>query len=381
MSGKKKIMLFADWYEPGFKAGGPIRSCVNFVQYMHAAFDIYVFTSDRDLNASSAYKNILSDEWERKGDGINVYYCSPQKLNWKNIKDQVRAIAPDFIYLNSMFSKYFTIYPLLINKRQEDQAKVILSPRGMLRESALKFKSSKKKIYLDIFRMFRFHRNILFHAADETEKNDIHEIFGDHVQVAYVPNFPGRLDESALQIGKHKDDLLVLFVGRIHPIKNLDYLLRVLGKVQTSVQLTIVGSIEDKSFWQDCQSLIDQLPENISVHYKGEMPNQLLPAVLKEHHIFSLPTKGENFGHAIFEALSLGKPVLISDQTPWKNLQPAKAGWCISLQEPEKFVDAIKEASNWDQEEYNLWSLNAFNFAKRSIDPIDLQKQYQQLFS
>lgn len=381
MSGKKKIMLFADWYEPGFKAGGPIRSCVNFVEYMHATYDIYVFTSDRDLNAHDAYKNIIIDAWHNKSEGIRIYYCSPQNLNWKNIKDQFRAIAPDFIYLNSMFSKYFTIYPLLINKREAIHAKVILSPRGMLRSSALKFKSSKKKIFLDIFRIFRFHRNVLFHAADETEKKDILENFGNNVNVAHVPNFPGKFDVGTLQLGKHKDDLSMLFVGRIHPIKNLDYLLRVLGKVKGSVQLTIVGSIEDKSFWQDCQILIDQLPKNISVSYKGEMPNHLLPAVLKEHHIFSLPTKGENFGHAIFEALSLGKPVLISDQTPWKNLQPAKAGWSISLQEPEKFVDAIKEASNWDQDEYNLWSLNAFNFAKRSIDPIDLQKQYQLLFS
>ena len=85
MSAKKKIMLFADWYEPGFKAGGPIRSCVNFVEYMHAAYDIFIFTSDRDLNAAAAYENIATDQWQKKTEGVSIYYCSPQKLTWRII--------------------------------------------------------------------------------------------------------------------------------------------------------------------------------------------------------------------------------------------------------------------------------------------------------
>ena len=44
-------MLFSDWYEPGFRAGGPIRSCVNFVQHMQDQYKILVFTSDRDLES------------------------------------------------------------------------------------------------------------------------------------------------------------------------------------------------------------------------------------------------------------------------------------------------------------------------------------------
>src|ERR1700742_1384694 len=107
VSNKKTILLFADWYEPGFKAGGPIRSCVNFVNNMQGEYNVYVFTTDRDLASDKPYEKIETDKWTSVSDSVSVYYCSPQNLSWKNIKDQIISLNPDFIYLNSMFSKYF----------------------------------------------------------------------------------------------------------------------------------------------------------------------------------------------------------------------------------------------------------------------------------
>lgn len=381
MSTNKKILLFADWYEPGYKAGGPIRSCVNFVQYMSADFQIHVFTSDRDLNSHKSYESVSSDQWLEKEKGVHIFYCSPKNLSWATIKDVIHSLQPDYIYLNSMFSKFFTIYPLLIGLRTTKRALIILSPRGMLRSSALQFKSVKKKIYLMVFRQFGFQRKISFQAADETEQKDILHYFGLKTRVKLVPNFPGKSNNNVLPLKKSPGQLFVLYVGRIHPIKNLDYLLQILGKSASKIRLTIVGSIEDFAFWHQCEKMIAHLPGSVSVSYMGEMPNDRLPEVLKENHIFSLPTKGENFGHAIFEALSFGRPVLISDQTPWRNLEHAKAGWDIPLEKPEKFENAIAEASAWGQDEYNIWSKNAFDFAQRSIDVRHLQQQYRELFA
>jgi glycosyltransferase involved in cell wall biosynthesis len=66
-----------------------------------------------------------------------------------------------------------------------------------------------------------------------------------------------------------------------------------------------------------------------------------------------LPTTGENFGHAIFEALSCAVPVLISDTTPWRGLAAIRAGWDLPLQDPTAFaavIDAylaMSEAERW----------------------------------
>src|SRR5580704_11174466 len=334
MLNKKKILLFADWYEPGFRAGGPIRSCVNFANNMKHGYAVYVFTTDRDLGATEPYEDITPDEWKNVGGDIHVYYCSPKNLCWKIIRTQLKIINADFIYLNSMFSKYFTIYPLLIRRLDKIEGKTILSPRGMLRDSAIQFKSLKKKIYLRLFKMLGFFNNVYFHAADVIESKDVVHYFGASAQVALIPNFPAVIAERPGVVEKRPGELSMIFVGRIHPIKNLGYLLFILKEIPSVVSLNIIGNLEDKAFWEDCNKIIRDLPANISVNYLGEIPNHQLPCILAKHHIFILPTKGENFGHAIFEALTQGKPVIISNQTPWRNLQQISAGWDLSLKEP-----------------------------------------------
>src|SRR5689334_4388168 len=147
----KTILVFADWFEPGFKAGGPIRSCVHFVHQMKERYNIYVFTTDRDLNDTVPYNNIEPDKWLAYDKEVQVFYCSPPQLSWSNIQKQEKDIQPDFIYLNSMYSRYFTIYPLLMQRLGLISSKIILAPRGMLKESAVQFKSSKKKLFLWAF--------------------------------------------------------------------------------------------------------------------------------------------------------------------------------------------------------------------------------------
>ncbi len=378
---KKKILLFVDWYEPGYKAGGPIRSCVNFTRYMRRDYRVYVFTTDRDLGSDSSYEGIRTDAWVSPEEGVEIFYCSPQQLSGRQIRAQIARIAPDYIYLNSMFSKYFTLVPLLAGWGRPPRYKIILSPRGMLKDSALQFKPAKKKIYLHLFHWMRFDRLIHFLAADATERTDIRRHFGKETRVEEIPNLPGALPDYPGAAEKKSGELSMIFVGRLHPIKNLDYLLKILRSIPVTLSLSIIGSIEDKLYWQQCQEIIKALPANITVQYLGEMANHQLPAIISRHHIFALPTRGENFGHAIFEALSLGKPVLVSDQTPWRNLEEAGAGWDVSLDEPAAFERSILQAAGWGQETYSIWSRAAFDLARKHIDNTNALEKYRKLFS
>lgn len=382
MDQRRKILVFADWYEPGFKAGGPIRSCVNFVRYMRDKYQLYVFTTDRDLGSPEAYEGIVTDAWSSSGHpDVSIYYCSPAKLTWNNIRRQLKTVQPDFIYLNSMFSTPFTIYPLLISRLHSLNGQIVLSPRGMLRSSALQFKPLKKQVFLKLFRWTGLYRPLSFHAADATELQDVKRHFGERAKVSMIPNFPAAPPETLCSIEKKAGRLSMIFIGRIHPIKNLDYLLKVLKGVRSQINFTIVGSVEDKAYWETCKQLIEALPENIAVHYAGEIPNHALAAITNQHHIFTLPTRGENFGHAIFESLALGRPVLISDQTPWRNLTNDCAGWDLPLDGPELFRQAIEEAAGFDQEQYNRWSQSTFTFVQNFIAQLTLKKDYLTLFS
>ena len=50
---KKKILIFIDWFLPGYKAGGPIQSISNFVNHFGTVFDISIITSNKDLGLLS----------------------------------------------------------------------------------------------------------------------------------------------------------------------------------------------------------------------------------------------------------------------------------------------------------------------------------------
>ena len=148
---KKSILLLTDWYEPGYKAGGPIQSCRNFAMAMSSDYSIWILTSDRDLGDAQPYENIKTDTWINGSEGPKVYYASPGRLGLKKMREIVEDIQPDYIYLNSMYSLNFTLLPLWLLFRKKIRAQFVISPRGMLQEGALKFKSLKKKIFLKVF--------------------------------------------------------------------------------------------------------------------------------------------------------------------------------------------------------------------------------------
>lgn len=372
-------MLFSDWYEPGFKAGGPIRSCVNFAEQMKEGYGIYIFTSDRDLDDKQPYPQIEQNHWMEQ-DGIQVFYASPASLNWESILVHIRRIKPDYVYLNSMYSRYFTVYPLMMKWLGIIKTQVVLAPRGMLRSTAVQYKTGKKKIFFQFLKLFNIHRKVIFHATDTTETADIKKLFGDTVYISQVGNFLPK-QKSFQPIRKESGTIKIIFTGRVHPIKNLAFLLRCLQSVTGNIIFTIVAAIEDGEYWLECREIIKNLPEAITVELRQDVPHSEIEQLIHAHHLFVLPTLGENFGHAIFEALSAGRPVLISDQTPWRNLQQSCAGWDLPLSNPDAFVQILQQVADMNDEMFQQWSVGAWQYAKDFAENSNLKEKYKKLFS
>ncbi|MEJ7737963.1 MAG: glycosyltransferase [Chitinophagaceae bacterium] len=381
MNNPPKILIFVDWFEPGFKAGGPIRSCVNFAHHMKDRYDLFVFTSDRDLGDEQAYPEIIPDQWIHTEAGLQLFYASPAFLDWRKIRQQINTISPDYIYINSMFSVFFSIYPLLMKRFGQIRCKMILAPRGMLKSSALSFKPVKKKIFLLLLHRLRINRFITFHATDDTELNDIATRFGVQSSISHIANFPGSQSPFQPPPSKEAGELKMIFVGRIHPVKNLLFLLKALVEVSDRVMLTVVAAMEDEQYWLLCKEWIKKLPSNVCVTLSHDIPHREIEGMIKAHHIFVLPTQGENFGHAIFEAMAAGRPVLISDQTPWRNLEASKAGWDLSLDSPAKFSETIHKAALSHYEEWLDWCKHTWQYCNKIMDNSDIKNKYVKLFS
>ena len=377
---KKKILVLVDWFAPGYKAGGPIQSCVNFAFSFKNEFDIYVLTTDTDHGETTPYEGIPTGRWlTNLHADFKVKYLPKAGLKAAQIRKEARELNADYIYLNHLFSPLFVVYPLWLKYRGQLRGEIVLCPRGALYDSALSVKPWKKTPFLKLFRWMALHKRILFHATNEREKAAILRFFpGSRIQIA--DNLPKADQQAYESCSKEQGLVKCIFIARIVPIKNLLFLIKALEKVKADVELTVVGPTEDNAYWAECSKAIDGLEKNIRVNYLGPRRNDELMPLLRQHHVFVLPTTGENFGHSIFEALLAGRPVLISDQTPWLTLSPKKAGWDLPLEDAGGFTRVIEAAAAWDQSTFDEWGRAAWSYANAFIKNPELRGQYLDLF-
>jgi len=371
---KTKLLIFCDWYAPAFKAGGPIRSIVNLVERFKSAYDIYVFTSDRDINEKKPFKNIGTDQWLQK-DGYQIWYYSPGTMTFKKVKHVIAEIGPDKIYLNSMFSNM--IKPIMAAYAT---SKIIIAPRGMLRSSALAVKPIKKFFYLSFLRMMGVGRYLSFHSTGEDETKDIKRFFPAAKSIVLAPNLPVAVNDHLTPIEKPTGQLRIIFVGRLHPIKKLDFLLEVLAKAKGDIKLDIVATREDKEYWKQCKKMIAKLQFRFEITTYLDLPHHKIKPLLEKANLFALPTEGENFGHAIFEALAVGCPVLISDQTPWKELRSQKAGVELPMADQSRFTEVIQEFVDMPDASWQEYRQGAWSLATAYQQNLASAEQYRQLF-
>lgn len=375
---KKMILVFIDWYLPGYRAGGPVRSCANLVAHLSDEFDFYIVTTDVDYMTNTPYESVKKDEWNDFPDGSKIYYISKEHLNSQTIKKVINEMPFDYFYINGVFSYFFTMTPL---KYISDKKKIIVAARGMLSPNALSIKSFKKKVYLDYVKITGLFSGVNFQATSEDEKTHILKIFSKN-QVMIAPNLARKLKLVNFSVREKKSGVLKLLnVARIAPEKNLLYALNILKEVKTNVQFDFYGSIYDEQYAKQCLKVIDALPKNIIATQKGERNPEELLELMKSYHFLFLPSRGENFGHVILEAMSMGMPVIISDTTPWKRLEPANAGWDISLDNPKRFSEVIEKCIAMEQHEFDLLSKGAFSFASAFCNDPELINSNRKLFS
>lgn len=380
----KKLLILTDWFAPGYRAGGPIRSVVNLASTLADDFEVWVLTSDRDFKSPARYDHIEVDKWVTFHEKIKAHYLSPGRQKISILKKLIREISPDVIYLNSMFSRVFTIYPLHLLWQKKISARVIIAPRGMLHTGAVQYKAGKKKLFLLLLKMSGLVKRLYFQATDHQEYLDIlRRVKAQPSQIRILENIPAPPPKEIAYIEKRKGSAKLIFLSRVSPKKNLLFLLEQVSSLSRNsrIQLTIAGPVEDPGYFEKCKRIIQKFPSHISVQYYGAVPHHQVAALLQQHHFFILPTYGENFGHVIFEALGNARPVIISDQTPWRNLQEKGIGWDIPLKNTSSFKQVIAKAINLDQSSYSQMAQCAWTYANNYLKNSNLTKRYVDFFS
>ena len=108
--------------------------------------------------------------------------------------------------------------------------------------------------------------------------------------------------------------------------------LRNLSKnINGKIELNIFGLIEEEEYWEKCKKEIISLPSFIKIRYRGTIQKIDKTEIFENHHFLILMSKSENFGHVIYESLSYGRPVIISDNTPWNEIDNKQCGYVVNL--------------------------------------------------
>ena len=358
MQANKKVAVLVDWYLPGYKAGGPIRSCANIIAHLKNDFDFSVITSNADANETAAYEFVKSNQWNTRPEGTNVFYFSKTFSSYKNLKALLLNGGFNVWYMNSLFSVFYTLFPLMIARFNSANCKLIVAPRGMLGEGALQIKPLKKKIFLSISNLLGLYKNVTWHASTDLEQQEIKKYFGNDAKVVVALNLSEPVEIKYAEREKKSGEMKLVFFSRISPKKNLHLVFDFLQKVKPTNKILfhIYGLKEEEAYWKQCEETINKLSSNCVVEYKGTLDNAQLKIKLAQYHFSILPTMHENFGHSIVESFAAGCPVIISENTPWRNLEKEKCGWDILLSEPQKFIDALNAACEMTQQEFNEWS-------------------------
>lgn len=353
---KPKIFLNVGTYLPGYRGGGPTQSVKNLVEALSDEFKFYIFTANHDLGISDPYDNVETDNWSEY-DGVNIFFSSDQNKS-KNLKQIFKQEKFSLIFLNSFFNTD-TIRILFLRKQLKVDTPIVLMPRGELSEGALNIKKPKKISYIKFAKIFDLLDNIHYLSTAEDEHNRIQKLLEtDKVhKVSNIPNTEKRISLDTKEEGKLK----VVFLSRITQKKNLDYALETLNHCKGNIYFDIYGTIEERKYWKRCQEIISTLPNNITVNYKGELPNERVIHTLSNYDLFYFPTKSENYGHVISEALQASIPVLISDQTPWKKLEEKGLGWEYTLDSSENFSKKITELTSMSLSKFNELKSNIYS--------------------
>lgn len=371
---RRTIAVCLRYYLPGYRSGGPVRTISNLVEHLGDEFDFRIVTSDRDIHDAQPYPNVVLDSWQHVGKA-RVYYASPAAQTLAAMAKVLNAIDYDVLYLNSFFDSRFTILPLLAHRLgMLRQRPVIVAPRGEFAASALAIRSWKKLPYRLAARLSGLYSGVTWHASSEFELADIRRRMGERAArtTKIAVNLPSKrhaLAAGTWQPRHATEPLRVVFLARIAPMKNLDYALRVLASSGIAVTFDVYGMIDDRTYWNECQSLAAAMPLHVTVTYHGPLPHEMVAATLARHDVLFLPTRGENYGHVIAESLAQGTPVLISDRTPWRGLATTGIGWDLPL-EPSghEFLAALKTLAGMDPAAYEQMRVRASRYGVEHME-------------
>lgn len=364
-------------YLPGYKDGGPVRTIKNLTDILGNEYEFYIMTSDRDHGDKVPYPNISVNTYNKVGNA-KVYYVKNGKFTLKTLLNEIKEV--DIVYCCGPYNNY-AIKTMILKKIGFFKQKLVIASMGSFSKGALSIKSKKKIIFLNIMKKHGFFKKIVWSVTSNIEEKELKKFLGEDQKCIIAEDLP-RIEKINHFHRKKKNHLKIIFISRICEMKNLLGAIKIISNlIEFPLQFDIYGNIEDKEYWKLCKKELEKLPINIKWKYQGECDSNNVVETLANYDIFLFPTFGENFGHVISEALLAGCVPVISDQTPWLDLDNYKCGKVINLKNINTFVEVLVDFTKMDEIDFNIYVRNTQKYIKEKNCNSIKNTGYKEIFN
>lgn len=357
-SARPTILVQLGHFRPKLRANGPNRS---FARIAAALSDEVRF---RVISEAEAGDPI--GVWHEL-DGCERIALRPGRPVARGLARLLYETPHQLTILNGFFNRSLTLPTLLLKKLGRERAPLLLAPRGEFSPGALHLKALPKQVYVALMRHSGLLNGVSIQATDDREAAGLRAALPG-VSVLVGPNV-----RTIDPLPEHRDSkpgalLRIAFLSRIDRMKNLDWAISCLGSAGLPIAFDIFGPIFDPTYWAECQALIAKAPATVTISYRGPVAPEDVPATLAEQDLFILPTRGENFGHAIADTLLAGTPALIADTTPWRGLEASRAGADLPLADMATWHRFLTSFAAQSPTERKAWRLGARALAEARLD-------------
>ena len=346
--------------------GGPSRAIVGMTESLVArGIDVDVATTDRD---GAARLDVPLDRVVEQ-DGVNYrYFATVPSGEWKFSWTLARWLRShvsryDLVHVHGLFS--FSTIPACRTARAVG-VPYVLRPLGMLAEASLSFRAWKKWPYYALVEHAHLQHASAIHVTSPNEEHAVRSR-GFGAQARLVPLGVDMIAPRHLvELRDSRRPVRVLYLGRLHPIKQLPWLLqsfaKLVGRTTNAVELVLAGGGEE-SHRLELEQLVTRLGLTPHVRFTGALGQAEARLQLQDADLFVLPSRTENFGLAAAEALAAGLPVIVSDQVGLaSDVSAMRAGRVVESGSPA-LVDALYDLVS-SAELRSSMSLNARRLAE-----------------
>ena len=218
----------------------------------------------------------------------------------------------------------------------------VVSPRGMLSEWSLGHRRWKKKAAWRLYQRTDLATATALHATSAGEAEEIRRA-GLCQPIAIIPNgveLPPRCERTTVPRSPRR----ALFLSRLHPKKGPDVLLEAWAAVRPPGWELVIAGPDETGIGARLERRAAELALTDSVSFRGPVDDEEKWALYSTAELFVLPTRSENFGLVIAEALASGLPVITTKAAPWPTLVSHDCGWWIDVGIPP-LIEALTAAT------------------------------------